>query len=61
MASAAFYGATQVETNFSMTYFIPPDSGCAKYMDYDFKYFKTGFNMEVQVLDSEIDYASEEI
>ena len=61
MAACAVFGATQVETNFSMTYFIPPDSGCAKYMDFDFTYFKTGFNLEVQVVNPDIDYASEEV
>ena len=61
MAVCAVYGATQLETNFAQSFFIPPGSGVEKYYNFDVEYFSTGFNVDIVVINEDIDYSSESI
>ena len=58
-ALCAIYGATQVETNFDQSFFIPPGSDVEKFFHFDLDYYRTGFSVEIININDEIDYTSE--
>ena len=58
-ALCAIYGATHLETNFTMYFFIPEGSDLDKFLNFDLDYYRTGFYADILVVNDEIDYASE--
>ena len=63
MFISACYGASQVEINFAKEYFIPPGTDVEKYIKFDLRHYRTGYNTDLitDVSNLDIDFASEEI
>ena len=58
LAICAMLGASKLETNFSVEYFIPNGSEAEKYLELDKEYFATGFEATVYMDNADFDHAS---
>ena len=56
----AVYGCTQVEIDFKIDYFIPPEAYSHKYLELNDLYFSAGFSPTFYVVNPEIDFISRE-
>lgn len=52
------YGASQLEVDFSIEYFVDEGSYIKNYLNANTKYFRTGRTFSIYVENTEIDYSS---
>lgn len=61
MVAVAIFGATQVEIDFKVTYFIGDTSKVYDYFQLNDKYFNTGTSTVTYVDNSSLDFSSTEV
>ena len=57
---AAFYGCSQVEVDFKMSFFIKEGSNCFNFLTKNEAYFASGFSPVIYIDDPTTDFTSEE-
>ena len=61
LTCCALLGASRLQTNFNIDFFIPPGSNTDKFYQLDKEYFQTGHTSSIMVNNPSLDYASEEL
>jgi len=61
LVALAIFGATQVEIDFKVTYFIGETSKVYEYFNLNEKYFNTGTSTVTYIDNSSLDYSSTEV
>ena len=59
--AAAYYGLTQLDSNFSTEFFLPKDSITRRYIDLFNENFEIGFETKIMIENENIDFSSEDI